>query len=48
MNSSCPTQYPILIENKMECVEFFNFEVIKDILNIRGNETKKSKEEEIK
>ena len=49
VNLSCPYEYPQLIEDRMECVEYLDFEnIIKDILNNEKNETKKSKEEEIK
>ena len=51
INLSCPDEYPKLLENKMECVEY-NIEDIKDIKNLLNNEINitenLSKSEEIK
>ena len=48
LNLSCPKEYPILNENKMECIKYNIQDIIKDILNNGMNETEKSKEDEIK
>ena len=49
INLSCPVEYPKLIENRMECIKYFDIEEItKNILNYKINETEKSQEQEIK
>ena len=48
MNLSCPTEYPILTENKMECIKYEIKDIIKDLINNEKNEIEKSKEDEIR
>ena len=48
LNSSCPNDYPLLIEDKMECIKYDIKDLKKYLLNDEKNETKKTKEEEIK
>ena len=48
INSSCPEEYPKLIENKMECVKYTIEDKINNLfLNNKKNLTVKSKEKEI-
>ena len=47
-NLSCPKEYPKLIENRLECIEYVDLQnLMKDILNKERNKTEKSREEEI-
>ena len=47
-NSSCPNEYPKIVESKNECIEYDIEDIINIILNNEKNITKKSKDEEIK
>ena len=48
-NLSCPKEYPILVENKTECIKYDIKDIIINlILNVEKNKTEKSKDEEIK
>ena len=48
MNFSCPGQYPILLKNGIECIQYYDIgDVVKELLNNEKKKTKKSKEEEI-
>ena len=47
MNYSCPYEYPKLIENKTECVEYEIEDIIKTILYDERNKIEKSNEEKI-
>ena len=47
-NLSCPKEYPKLIENRLECIEYVDLQnLMKGILNKEINKTEKSREEEI-
>ena len=48
-DSSCPKEYPILIESEMKCMKFDYQNIINEIFKYEQNDTEKiSKEEEIK
>ena len=47
MNLSCPEEYPILIENSLECIKYDFETVIKILLEKEKNQTINSKDEEI-
>ena len=44
----CPEEYPILNENKIECIKYNIKDIIKNILNITKNETEKTNNNEVK
>ena len=46
-NSSCPNEYPKIVESKNECIEYDIEDIINFILNNEKNITKKSKDEDI-
>ena len=47
INSSCPNDYPKLIENQSDCVKYNIKELIEELLKKEKNETQKGKKEEI-
>ena len=47
LNLSCPKEYPLLLENRMKCIENKIQNVVKDIISNERNEIEKSKEKEI-
>ena len=47
LNLSCPEEYPILIENSLECIKYDFETVIKILLEKEKNQTINSKDEEI-